>query len=200
VAELSELYAERLPLLEEVARRLEDDLIEHFTGQPRIDRLGFRAKGVDSFVEKAEAPRREHPYGAPLAEIEDQIAGRILVHFTDDVVSAVDHLGRLFTPVEQEHRRPTRYNEFDYESFHGIYILAPQYLPSGWGELEDMPRTFEMQVRTLLQHAYAEPQHDLGYKPETSLDDAVRRELAWIAAGCWGADQAFERVRSKLRE
>lgn len=200
MSDLSDAYAERLSLLDEAAGRLENDLIEHFRGQARIDRVGFRAKDLESFLEKAEAPRREHPYEVPLAEIEDQIAGRILVHFTEDVVSAVAHLDKLFTPVEQEHRRPTRYNEFDYESFHGIYALAPQYLPSGWGEIEDMPRTFEMQVRTLLQHAYAEPQHDLGYKPETNLDDAVRRELAWIAAGCWGADQAFERVRAKLRE
>jgi ppGpp synthetase/RelA/SpoT-type nucleotidyltranferase len=50
------------------------------------------------------------------------------------------------------------------------------------------------------QHAYAEPQHDLAYKPETPPSDEIRRELAWVAASSWGADQALERVRVELGE
>jgi ppGpp synthetase/RelA/SpoT-type nucleotidyltranferase len=62
-----------------------------------------------------------------------------------------------------------------------------------------MPETFELQVRTLFQHAYAEPQHNLGYKPgDAQLTDEVRRELAWVAASSWGADQALDRVREQL--
>lgn len=200
MSDLTSAYSERLPLLQEAASRLKAHLVEHFEDQPRIDQLSFRAKAIDSFVRKASAECREHPYEVPLAEIEDQIAGRILVHFLEDVKSAVSHLSELFTPVEQEHRRPTRYNEFDYESVHGIYVLPPQYQPTGWDQIEDMPRTFEMQIRTLMQHAYAEPQHDLGYRPDEPIGDPAKRELAWIAGSCWGGDQAFERVRAQLRD
>ncbi len=138
------------------------------------------------------------PYEHPLEEIEDQIAGRILVLFIDDLETTVGHVNELVIPVEQHHKRPTRYNEFDYESLHGVYALPPQYLPDGWDQEEDMPQTFEIQVRTLFQHAYAEPQHDLGYKPGAPLSDEVRRELAWIAASSWGADHALDRVRKTL--
>lgn len=100
--------------------------------------------------------------------------------------------------MEAVHRRPDRYNEFDYESFHAVYGIPPQAKPDGWDEREDLPRTFELQIRTLLQHAYAEPQHDLAYKPDTPPTDEIRRELAWVAASTWGADQALERVRDKL--
>lgn len=192
--ELAELYEKRLPLLQRVAGSLEEELIDHFTGVARIDRISFRAKGAKSFLEKAE--RVKDPYEVPLAEIEDQIAGRIIVLFSVDVDLAVERLCELFTPVEQDHHRPTRYNEFDYESHHSVHVLAAHHKPAGWAELEDMPTTFEIQVRTLFQHAYAEPQHDLGYKSDTPIEDAIKRELAWIAAGCWGGDQAFERVRS----
>lgn len=198
MSDLAEVYSERLPLLREVAMRLEESLHEHFAGTPRIDRIDFRVKSAKSFVEKAMVRKVDPPYRVPLAEIEDQIGGRILVHFDADVADAVKRTAELLIPVEEEYRRATRYNEFDYESFHGIYGLAPQYLPAAWSEHEDMPQTFELQVRTLLQHAYAEPQHDLAYKPEAPLDDEVRRELAWIAASCWGADRAFERAREKL--
>ena len=196
--DLREAYELRRPVLKQVAGRLEVELQDHFDGRPHIDRISFRVKGVDSFVDKAEREIKL-PYDHPLAEIEDQIAGRILVLFTDDVADTVAHLNQLLTPVEHDHKRPTRYNEFDYESVHGVYTFPPPYLAPGWDEHEDMPQTFEMQVRTLFQHAYAEPQHDLGYKPDMPIDDDIRRELAWIAAGCWGGDQALERVRKIVR-
>jgi putative GTP pyrophosphokinase len=196
VPDLRESYENRRPVLEQVAARLEVELTEHFEGVPRIDRISFRTKGIDSFVEKATARKIDPPYEHPLAEIEDQIAGRVLVLFAADVADAVRRVNELLTPVEYDHKRPTRYNEFDYESVHGVYTLPPPYLPPGWNEHEDMPQTFEMQVRTLFQHAYAETQHDLDYKSAIPVDDAINRELAWIAAGCWGGDQALERVRS----
>lgn len=195
MSDLREAYELRRPVLEQVAARLEADLLDHFAGVPHIDRISFRTKGASSFVDKATVRKIDPPYEHPLAEIEDQIAGRVLVFFTGDVADAVGHINELLTPVEYEHKRPTKYNEFDYESVHGVYTLPPQYLPPGWGEYDDMPQTFEMQVRTLLQHAYAEPQHDLGYRSDTPVDDEIKRELAWIAAGCWGGDQALERIR-----
>jgi ppGpp synthetase/RelA/SpoT-type nucleotidyltranferase len=198
VSDLKAAYAARLDLLGHAARRLEDDLVERFRDRPHIDRISVRVKDLDSFFEKATVRKVDPPYEAPLAEIEDQIAGRILVFFVDDLSSTVSHLNALLNSVEQDHKRPTRYNEFDYESVHGVYALPPQYLPDGWGEQEDMPETFELQVRTLFQHAYAEPQHDLGYKPGAPLSDDVRRELAWVAASSWGADQALDRVRETM--
>lgn len=194
MADLRESYESRLPVLDQLAGRLEVELCDHFKGRPHIDRISFRVKEAKSFLAKSQRDIQP-PYEHPLIEIEDQIAGRILVLFPADVPLVVEHLNRLLSPVEYEHKRPTRYNEFDYESVHGVYTLPPPYLPPRWQEHNDMPQTFEMQIRTLFQHAYAEPQHDLGYKPDGPIDDDIRRELAWIAAGCWGGDQALERVR-----
>jgi ppGpp synthetase/RelA/SpoT-type nucleotidyltranferase len=61
-----------------------------------------------------------------------------------------------------------------------------------------MPTTFELQIRTLCMHAWAEPQHDVGYKSAEELSREDRRELAWIAASIWGADHGFERVLKRL--
>ena len=196
--ELRRAYRERLPLLEELAARLERELKRQFDGVPHIDRISFRAKGTDSFLDKVLERRLEPGYGEPLIEVEDQVAGRILVFFVSDIEPARANAEQVFTPVEAVHRRPERYNEFDYESFHAIYGIPPQAKPDGWDEREDLPRTFELQIRTLFQHAYAEPQHDLAYKPDTPPTDEIRRELAWVAASAWGGDQALERVRDKL--
>lgn len=198
--ELRQRYRERLPLLEELAANLEGELRRHFEGMLHVDRVSFRAKGVDSFLGKVLERRVEPGYDEPLIEVEDQVAGRILVFFVSDVEPARAHTERLVTPVEAVQRRPARYNEFDYESFHAIYGIPPQMKPTDWDERDDLPRTFELQIRTLFQHAYAEPQHDLAYKPDTPPSDEIRRELAWVAASSWGADQAIERVRVQVTE
>lgn len=196
--QLGQAYAERLPLLEALAVILEVGLRRHFNGQAHVDRISFRAKGRTSFVDKVVERRVEPGYSEPLIEVEDQVAGRVLVFFLSDVEPARLHAERMFTPVEAVQRRPARYNEFDYESFHAVYGIPIQLKPPGWEKRDDLPRTFELQIRTLFQHAYAEPQHDLAYKPETPPSDEIRRELAWVAASSWGADQAIERVRVKL--
>jgi putative GTP pyrophosphokinase len=74
--------------------------------------------------------------------------------------------------------------------------VPPHLKHDDWGARDDLPSTFELQVRTIFMHAYAEPQHNIGYKAASELPGQVRRELAWIAASAWKADQAYERVRS----
>jgi len=193
-------YEQRLPLLKALAANLERETRRQFADIAHIDRISFRAKETDSFLDKVLERRVEPPYEEPLIEVEDQVGGRILVFFISDVEPARAEAERLFTPVEAVLRRPETYNVFDYESFHAIYGVPPPMKPDGWDERDDLPRTFELQIRTLFQHAYAEPQHDLAYKPETPPSDEIRRELAWVAASSWGSDQALERVRMKLAE
>lgn len=196
--ELEARYEQRRPLLEALADNLERELRRHLEGIPHVDRVSFRAKGTTSFLDKVLERRVEPPYEDPLVEVEDQVAGRVLVFFISDVEPTRVQAERMFTPVEAILRRPAHYNVFDYESFHAIYSVPPTVKPPGWEEQDDLPRTFELQIRTLFQHAYAEPQHDLAYKPEAPPSDEIRRELAWVAAGSWGADQALERVRLAL--
>lgn len=196
--ELEARYEERRPLLAALAANLERELRRQVDGVPRIDRVSFRAKGTASFLDKVHERRVEPPYEDPLIEVEDQVAGRVLVFFISDVEPTRAQAERMFTPVEAIQRRPANYNVFDYESFHAIYSVPPPMKPPGWDDRDDLPRTFELQIRTLFQHAYAEPQHDLAYKPETPPSDDIRRELAWVAASSWGADQALERVRMAL--
>lgn len=198
--ELRAAYEERLPILHELAANLERETRRQLDGMPHIDRISFRAKEVESFLDKVLERRIDPPYEEPLIEVEDQVGGRILVFFVSDVAPAREQAERLFTPVEAVLRRPESYNVFDYESFHAIYGIPPPIKPADWGERDDLPRTFELQIRTLFQHAYAEPQHDLAYKPETPPSEDIRRELAWVAASSWGADQALERVRVELAE
>jgi putative GTP pyrophosphokinase len=195
-------YETRLELLRALATRLEAQTVAVFTETPHIDRISFRAKTRLSFVRKVEkAERLARPYSSPLTDIEDQVAGRILVYFDDDVEPTVAKVKEVFAiPLESGQREPAVDAEFGYESYHEIYRIPRWAFPDGWTDREDLPSAFELQVRTLFQHAYAEPQHDVAYKPSTELTREEKRELAWIAASAWGADLALVRVRKQIDE
>lgn len=193
--ELKQLYSSRELALEQLRASLEEETRAALATLPHIDRVAFRAKSLDSFLVKATDPRNKSLYQDPLVEIEDQIAGRVIVFFLNDRAAVRERLdGRTFNPVEGWTRAPERDAEFGYESDHIIFNIPILLLPQEWNQLERMPTTFELQIRTIFMHAYAEPQHDIGYKGAAELPREIRRELGWIAASAWGADQAYERV------
>jgi len=198
--DLARLYKSRTPLLETARTRLEQATQDALQGVPHVDRIVYRIKDRRSFVEKALDPENDPPYQHPLREIEDQLGGRVIVFFLTDLGVVRERLKGTFTEVEWSRRQPDRDEEFGYESDHLICVLPPQVKTDAWGDHVDMPTTFELQLRTVFMHAYAEPQHDLAYKAAHELPKGVRRELAWIAASAWGADHAYERVMRAYRK
>jgi ppGpp synthetase/RelA/SpoT-type nucleotidyltranferase len=200
--QLKERYEGRIATLEAATTRLEAITRTALDGLPHehVDRVTYRVKGVTSFLAKAADRRIEPPYEEPLAEIEDQIAGRVIVFFTHDLEPAVTLLGETFNRVEAAHRRPPADDAFGYESHHFISVIPHQVKGSDWSHHDPMPNTFELQVRTLFMHAYAEPQHDFGYKRSSDMTSLERRRLAWIAASSWGSDEAYERLWQDIAE
>ena len=197
---LMEEYEARLPILEELSNKLESVTKRALEGVEHIDRVNFRVKDTDSFVEKTLDPDNDPPYEIPLAEIEDQVAGRIIVFFREDLDIVKDRLRGSFNTVEFKRRRPPVDAEFGYEANHLICIIPPQSKTSAWELLDDLSETFELQIRTIFMHAYAEPQHDFGYKSVQELPPEIRKELAWISASDWGADQGYTRVFNWWKE
>lgn len=184
---LADAYRGRLSALGEMAALLEDKTRDALREIPHIDRISFRVKEPDSFLKKASSPK----YAEPLTQLEDQVAGRVLTFFRDDITVVRTALTAWFGDVEHEAKEPTGPSEFGYESDHFIFVIPEHLKRDTWHDYEQMPATFEMQVRTLFMHAWAEPQHDLGYKPGIELDRDAKRQLAWVAASAWGADRTF---------
>ncbi|MBF4513621.1 hypothetical protein ITJ66_14115 [Plantibacter sp. VKM Ac-2885] len=194
-------YANRRPLLEALAAKLEENTQQALDGVRHIDRITFRAKDPTSFTAKALKTRDQgssiRKYDDPLTQLEDQVAGRVITFFRDDIATVRDQLTSWFGSVEHETKVPSGPAEFGYESDHFVFVIPEHYKPSGWEKLDRMPTTFELQIRTLFMHAWAEPQHDLGYKGD--LDAETRRELAWLAASAWGADRILNDIARRTR-
>jgi ppGpp synthetase/RelA/SpoT-type nucleotidyltranferase len=69
-------------------------------------------------------------------------------------------------------------------------------IPDGLEECA--PDFFELQIKTLFQHAWSESSHDIAYKPPRPLTSLEHRNLALSAAQAWGADQIFDQLGKAL--
>lgn len=87
--------------------------------------------------------------------------------------------------------------KFGYEGLHFVCFI-PNTIYSDHKCNPLIPDFFELQIKTLYQHAWSQAEHGLGYKPETPLSNEEQRKLAFIAAQSWGADTILaELVDSK---
>ncbi|MEX2167670.1 MAG: hypothetical protein WD851_00040 [Pirellulales bacterium] len=182
-----------------VASNLEILLAKYLARVPHIDRISARAKDPERFANKAKKLLTSgvDKYDAPLQQIQDQIGARIIVFYKDDVEKVATIVDRYFRYVERRDLVPESEWEFGYFGRHWILALPDDVIPPSVNQSQ-IPRFFELQVKTLFQHAWSEANHDLGYKATKKLNSDQRRRFAFTAAQAWGADRVFEELRHEL--
>jgi putative GTP pyrophosphokinase len=200
---LEEAYrARREQVLKPIAAALEAHVIELLKDEPRIDRIKARAKQVDSFMKKSENLDEEgkKKYTEPLAQIQDQIGVRIITFYLSDVERLDKAVFNYFRAVEFRTVVPDSEWEFGYFGRHYILVIPPDVIEDGMDK-DMVPPFFELQLKTLFQHAWSEAEHDLGYKPgERELTADQKRRLAFSSAQAWGADQVFSQLFQERSE
>ena len=185
-------------ILVPLATSLESYLRGVVTDIPRIDLIKARAKRPESFMEKAFRFSEESAkYSSPLDEIQDQIGVRMVVFYRNDVSIMEDLINKFFRVYKTEFKSPECSSEFDYEALHKLLLLPSDILEPTWKK-GDYPIFFELQIATLFQHAWAEANHDLAYKPKTDMTHDQKRLIAYTNALAWGADVTFETLTNQL--
>ena len=196
---VEEQYRQRFEnYLEPIADRLREHLIDRISSLERIDRITTRAKAVDRFVEKASRSDEggTAKYSDPLNEIQDQIGARVVTFYLSDISRVASEIERYYAPIEVRTIVPDSPREFDYEGRHYIMLLPDDIVEPDWEG--HVPEFFELQVKTLFQHAWGEANHDLGYKPARDLERVEKRKIAFTSAQAWGADHIFDELHSAL--
>src|SRR5579859_2876013 len=187
----------RAQMLLGLATRLEAHLHTVFDGCERIDRISVRAKSVDRFVAKAEKEIDKRKYDDPLTQIQDQLGARIVTYYKSDVERLTTEVMKYFRHIESVQIVPDSESEFGYEGRHFILFIPRDIFDDEVKEDESIT-FFELQIKTLFQHAWSEAEHDLGYKPSTVLSRNQKRQLAFTAAQAWGADQVFDELYRQI--
>lgn len=186
-------YSKQYPRLLKVAKELEKEIGKYFEKKHYVDQIKVRVKSVQSFSQKARRKvHRRLKYHNALKEIEDQIGIRIVVRYKTNVPEARKILQRYYCATENLRRENSSPHHFGYEG-HVLVLPLPQKIQQRHKiEIE----FFEVQICTLFQHAWAEAEHDIGYKPENRKPTKTeRKKLAWLAASAWGADELFKELR-----
>jgi putative GTP pyrophosphokinase len=197
--QLEQLQTEYKRRFDTVLVRLADSLGKHIAeclqGQPRIDDISARAKDIGRFVEKASTQMDGKPkYSDPLSQIQDQLGARIIVFYQSDVERIDELVKRYFCAIEYRKVVPDSESEFGYFGHHLILILPTDIIEDGM-DTSLIPEFFELQIKTLFQHAWSEANHDLGYKHgEQPLTVEQKRRIAFTSAQAWGADQMFDQL------
>lgn len=184
---------------EVVLSPLADSLVEYLSeilsGVERIDRVQARAKSPSRFMAKATKEfDGQRKYSDPINEIQDQVGARIITFYLDDVDEVVKKIDRYFHSIEKRKVAPDNDREFGYFGTHYIVPVPTDILRPEWGESQ-RPEFFELQVKTLFQHAWSEANHDLGYKQLSGqIGPDEHRKMAWASAQAWGADRIFNEL------
>jgi putative GTP pyrophosphokinase len=159
-----------------------------------------RVKEIDSLIAKVYKKKSPNPF----KEITDLVGVRFVVLKLEDVKKVGDIVENYpwDWSKDKDHDKDKLNNPdfFAYQSDHYVVETLTEFehkgmkIPSGW--------TCEIQIRTLLQHAYAEMAHDTDYKPSIKLPDddqkKVRRSLAKGSALIETTDEVFMEISQRL--
>jgi putative GTP pyrophosphokinase len=178
----------------DLQNRIEEALSD-LSSRPLVKR---RLKDFDSYFKKYVKISKSTPEGK-IPVITDLIGIRIVCPFIEDLGLAADILKKNFEVTEIEQKGSNySFKEFGYESTH-LLIKIPHDIISGRGNAA--VEVAEVQIRTILQDAWAEVEHELVYKAEfTPFDDPMKRKLAAVNASLSLADTIFQEIRSYQRQ
>jgi ppGpp synthetase/RelA/SpoT-type nucleotidyltranferase len=187
-------YERRYQAHKEIASRIED-LVRQVVRDLGVDvhLVTARAKGPDSLRGKL----RRKNYSDPSAQVTDTVGVRIITYYRSGVDPVVEALKREFhidRSRSEDKRRLLDLREFGYRSVHLIARLKPPR--SRMSEYSDLaPVWFEIQVRSLLEHAWAEIEHEVVYKSGVDYPGSTTRLFGALAGTLEILDGEFEKLR-----
>ena len=155
-----------------------------------------RAKDVDSFTEKIKDPK----YSNPQEQITDLAGIRIICYVESDISKICKVIEDNFDIDPENSGDKSELlgtDKVGYKSVHyvgkltGSRLILPEY--QNYTE-----RKFEIQIRTILQHAWAEIEHDRNYKFSGELPEEIQRRFKLVAGSLELADREFDRIAADI--
>jgi len=196
--ELEERYREHVDtydkMLHELNRRLRSAL-KNCGLHPSIK---YRVKSFESYYAKLLRILRAGEHSQESVSVTDIVAMRVVCPFLEDVALAERCIRSQFS-VNEVDRKGAEFSvrEFGYESIHCLIGVPDDLLESF--HLAP-PFDCEIQIRTILQDAWAEVEHELVYKADfTPFDESVQRKLAALNANLSLSDITFQEIRDYQR-
>ena len=198
--QLMEEYPERLAVYERLAQ-LANEALRHAleTQHLHVTTMEFRVKTEDSLAGKLELKGAKYH---TLSDVTDIVGIRVVTFYSADVDKVAAIVSETFNvdwSKSVDKRKLHRLDSFGYNSLH--YICK---LPKSVVNEQDMPLlnelSFEIQMRTALQHVWSTLEHDTGYKVAVKIPYEYQRQFSRLAGMLELVDEEFNRLRNILTD
>lgn len=157
-----------------------------------------RVKSIESLRDKL--IRKD--YENPRREVTDIIGVRVITFFpdhVDKVVGALKEAVKVVGKFSTDKRSSLGLRQFGYRSVHLIVCLPPSRARSPeFAKLGS--KRFEVQVRSILEHAWAEIEHGVVYKSGIEYFDKDLRNFSALAGALEILDNQFLSLRERKHE
>ena len=182
-------YREHLPVFQEAAQSLKKEIMDTLQAAGiLVASVESRVKTESSLAGKLELKGSKYK---SLSDITDIVGLRVITFYLDDVdkvATAVERLYEVDWDNSVDKRKIHEIDSFGYMSLH--YVCRVQ----------QMSYRVEIQMRTLLQHAWANMNHDTGYKSGVEIPRVYKRTMSRLAGLLELADDEFSRIRVELTD
>ena len=195
-----EEYRSQLPVFE----RLQDvvlNLLRRCLNENNIlvSGLEARIKTEKSLTGKLEL--KGYKYHS-LDDITDILGARIITYYSDevDLISAlVERLFHIDWENSVDKRKMLETDRFGYLSLHYVCSIPKEvFHDPSMPELNKI--RFELQMRSTLQHVWANKYHDMGYKSDVEIPVEYQRNMGRLAGMLELVDEQFSRIRREIND
>lgn len=191
-----ENYRKKRSVYKELSERVKGILFE-LLNMEKINYvvLQSRAKKLDSFQNRIKDPKNKKKKLFDLAGI------RVVGYVRHDIEKIIEIIKENFDVDEKKSKDKSEElapDRFGYRATHLICKLPDQriILPE-FRKFNDM--FFEIQIKTILEHAWAEIEHDRNYKYK-GLPKKIQREFYLLSGALESADNQFDGISKKIEE
>jgi putative GTP pyrophosphokinase len=182
---------------EECLRNLITRIVESSDITPHA--ISSRRKGRESLINKIKQPGKVY---SELKDITDIVGLRITTYFEEQVDDIKELIEREFDVDEEnsvDKRRLHDPDRFGYMSLHYVISIKPQRLDLiEYSAFSGMKA--EIQIRSILQHTWAEIEHDLGYKSKYSIPNELKRRFSQLSSLLELADREFLQIKHSIED
>ncbi|WP_394537599.1 hypothetical protein PRJ39_15905 [Lysobacter enzymogenes] len=151
-----------------------------------------RSKSIASFEEKI----NKKTYADPVVDVTDLVGIRVITLIESDISLVSDIVSEAFRVHSSSSMDKSEALGADRVGYRSVHLVCD--LGEDRGRLPEFRRfsdcKFEVQVRTSLQHAWAEIEHDRGYKLRGTLPSHLKRKFALLAGLLELADSQFDEL------
>jgi len=151
-----------------------------------------RVKELNSFLEKV----KRKQYKDIFNEITDLAGVRVICLYTSDIKNIERIIHEEFEVIEKvDMQNSKKSDRLGYSAMHFLVRLGDEFSGARYDSLKDL--ICEIQIRTVLQDAWAVIDHHLMYKQRSLVPEELCRRIDNLAEVLEEADRKFEEIRKE---